>query len=233
MSTRLFSPVAFWPLLVCLILSAAGCAGAGNERLDAMETSLGELKGQEIRLALLEDRVNALSGELAALKDSSTAREAVSPQTKKGARPASGAAPAAASEAPLAAPAKSGPQSAGEKSYQKALTAFEAGKTETARDLFTAFLKDNPASSLTPNAGYWLGECYYSLKRYDTAIITFKDVVAKYPRHPKAAASMLKAGFAYARLGDKDNAKFYLETLVHDFPDSQPAKLARQRLSSL
>lgn len=117
--------------------------------------------------------------------------------------------------------------------YQSALSTLEAGRAQTAMGLFREFIARFPGHSLAPNAGYWLGECYYSMKQYDSAIIAFKDVVAQFPAHEKAAAAMLKAGYCYALKGDNANARFYLQTLVKDFPASQPASLARTRLASL
>ena len=99
--------------------------------------------------------------------------------------------------------------------------------------MFADFLRDYPAHTLAPNAGYWLGECHYALQQFDSAILAFNDVVAQHPSHDQAAASMLKAGYAYAQLGDAARARFYLEALVRDFPLSSPASLARTRLASL
>jgi len=99
--------------------------------------------------------------------------------------------------------------------------------------LFKDFLQAHPDHDLAPNAGYWLGECHYTLKQYDSAIIAFKDVVAQHPSHAKAADAMLKAGFSYAQLGDTANARFYLDALLKDYPASRSAALARERLTSL
>ena len=78
---------------------------------------------------------------------------------------------------------------------------------------------------------YWQGECLYSQGKYDSSIIIFKDLAGKYPKHPKAAAALLKAGFAYAQIRDMENARFYWQILIDDFPQSEPAKIARKRLA--
>ena len=117
--------------------------------------------------------------------------------------------------------------------YQTALASLEGGKPQAALSLFRAFLDRYPAHSLAPNAGYWAGECHYSMKQYDFAVAAFKDVVAQFPRHEKAAAAMLKTGYSYALMGDSTSARFFLEVLVKDFPSSSPASLARSRLASL
>ena len=141
--------------------------------------------------------------------------------------------PPAPKPAPVPAPAKPKNPAQAARLYQAALSTLEAGRPASALGQFQEFLRAYPGHSLAPNAGYWLGECYYSQKQYDSAIIAFKDVVALHPAHDKAAAAMLKAGFSYALLGDAANARFYFEALVKDFPASKPASLARTRLASL
>lgn len=126
------------------------------------------------------------------------------------------------------------PSASGEtKRYQAGVNAVMNEDTASGRAILEAFLKDYPDSGLAPNAAYWLGETFYHEKRYAEAILTFKDVVRKYPKHGKAAAAMLKTGYAYEMLGDKSNARFYLQTLVDEYPGSEPAALARTRLKSL
>lgn len=143
------------------------------------------------------------------------------------------AAQTASPAAPQPAPVKRGNPAQAAQRYQAALTALESGRPQAALGQFCDFLAAYPGHELAPNAGYWLGECHYTMKQYDAAVSAFKDVVAQYPAHAKAAAAMLKAGFSYAQMGDASNARFYLEALVRDFPSSQPAFLARARLAAL
>lgn len=123
--------------------------------------------------------------------------------------------------------------SADKVAYNAALATLEKGNATQAERMFKDFLAAYPQSSLAPNAGYWLGEAYYSQKRYDMAILTFQDVVSNYPKHSKAAASLLKTGYSYRAMGDKANAAFYLNALISDFPSSEPAALARPALRNL
>ena len=46
-------------------------------------------------------------------------------------------------------------------------------------------------------------------------------------------SALLKMGYAYANLGQTDNATFYLQRLVENYPDSHSARLARERLQTL
>lgn len=138
--------------------------------------------------------------------------------------------PAQAAAAPAAG---SMSQAKAKQLYQQALGQLRAKRTEEARKFFNEFLGANPGHELEPNALYWLGESYYHEQRFAQAILTFKEVARRFPQHDKAAAAMLKAGFSYEKLGDMDNARFYLQTLVDEYPQSDPARMARNKLKSL
>ncbi|WP_419787685.1 tol-pal system protein YbgF [Pseudodesulfovibrio sp.] len=132
--------------------------------------------------------------------------------------------------APEAAPAVPvGPQ----KMYEAAYATYEKGNFEDARRAFDQFLQKYPKSSLVPNALYWKGETYYSQKNFPQAILAFKEVTGRFPKHAKSAAALLKIGMSYDRVGDPDNAIFYLRALAEDFPNSAPAKLGRKELTRL
>lgn len=224
-----------------LLLFLMGCASKAEERLVRLEAALDDLRMQEARLTLVEERVSRLGEELPATpspEPGQPGRPGPSGVTKQTvAKPSSGAAgaPTAKPSTPPGGAKEPRPSasSAAATAYQKALSTLEAGRAEQAALLFNAFLEKYSDSPLIPNARYWLGECEYSRKRYDKAILAFRDVISQYPKHPKAAAAMLKAGYAYDRLGDKDNARFYLETLLQDYPSSEPAALARKKLAAL
>ncbi len=145
----------------------------------------------------------------------------------------------AAKPAPKPAPAaKAAPKPAAAPSgavaeYKAALQLVLDGKAAAGRKGMESFLKSYPKSSLAPNALYWLGETYYHEKNYAEAVVAFKKVHQRFPRHEKAAAALLKIGYSYAMLGDKDNARFYLQVLSEDYPKSEPAALAKKRLATL
>lgn len=218
-----------FPLFALLLAVAlGGCATASEDRLAMLESAVMDLQTRDIRLATLEETVAGLvarqeaSGEKQEMPARPSPRR-ISPDPVK---------PAPVPEKPAPATAKNN-NAIAPREYQTALSTLEAGQPQTALTRFTEFLSRYPGHALAPNAVYWLGECHYSMRQYESAILVFKDVVAQFSSHEKAAAAMLKAGYSYAQLGDVSNARFYLETLVRDFPSSQPAALARTRLASL
>ncbi|WP_415713479.1 tol-pal system protein YbgF [Maridesulfovibrio sp.] len=102
-----------------------------------------------------------------------------------------------------------------------------------ARGLLEQYLAHNSSSSLAPNALYWIGETYYSEKSFAQSILKFKEVSRRFPKAGKVPAAMLKIGLAYDKLGDRENAVFYLRTLIEDYPKSDPAKIGRERLRAI
>jgi len=120
-----------------------------------------------------------------------------------------------------------------QKLYNSAYLDITRGNNELARMSFTEFLKRFPESSLADNAQYWIGETYYATEDYEQAVQEFKKVITNYPKGDKLAASLLKTGFSYFRLGDNVNGKKYLDQVIQQFPYSEEAKLAQNRISAL
>jgi len=223
-----------FPLLTTILVvavSVGGCASVSKDRITLLEAAVADLQTQESRLASLEDIVDSL---VARNRDVGQTPPAVHNSQRTLALAPSAPTSSAHQPTPVPAASKKVADAAqiGQE-YQAVLTTFESRNFQTALDGFRNFLTRYPAHPLAPNAGYWLGECHYSMKQYEHAVAAFKDVVAQFPQHDKAAAAMLKIGYSYALLGDAANARFFFETLIRDNPSSQPASLARVRLDSL
>lgn len=211
----------------CLALTAlllSGCAVFGsNEADEKLESELGNLMLDhqilETRLSLAEDRIISLQTQVNEIHEKEySGGKTAAPQP----------APVVKKDAPKPAVAPSG-----ESAYKSALDTFMARKYKESEAMFADFIKKYPKSSFMPNAGYWLGESYYAQKRYDEAILSFQSVVSKYPKHQKAADSLLKTGYSYERLGDKANARFYLEQVLELYSGTRAASLARAMLAGL
>jgi len=117
--------------------------------------------------------------------------------------------------------------------YVLAKRSLDQGDLGTARTLFTRLLERYPESANADNARFWIGESYYQEKWYDKAILEYQDVIEKYPGGNKVAASYLKQGFAFAKIGDKTNARLVLKELIRKFPKSKEAKIATERIRTL
>lgn len=112
--------------------------------------------------------------------------------------------------------------------YKQALDTYEKKRFAESEAQFDQFLQAYPQSKLAPNALYWKAECLYSRGRFADAVFIFKDVVTRFPKHPKASDALLKAIMSYKRLGDADNANLHYSVLAEDYPTSTSLRRARE-----
>ena len=117
--------------------------------------------------------------------------------------------------------------------YQTGLDSFKAGEVVAARELFTKFLEQNPKHELAANAHYWIGETYYNEKNYESAILSYQDVIKNYPGKEKVVAAMLKQAMSFNEIKDAKSAKFVLKKLVDGYPKSEEAKKAKELLKEI
>lgn len=120
-----------------------------------------------------------------------------------------------------------------QKAYDAALGYFKAGDYKDASGAFSDFLRRYPQSGLAPSAQYWLGNTLYALRDYRNAISAQQVVVKNYADSPKAADALLNIASCQMELKDKAAAKKTLETLIGQYPESQAAQTAKERLAAL
>lgn len=114
--------------------------------------------------------------------------------------------------------------------YDRIMTEFKHREYEAALAGFRLFMELHSQSALAANAQYWIGECQYRMGRYKEALNSFYNVVMNYPLSPKQAASTLKLGQTYTKLGDHDNARIMFDRVVDQYPASSEADLARRAI---
>ena len=117
--------------------------------------------------------------------------------------------------------------------YLKGLDSLKGGDVVTAREQFTKFLELNPAHDLAANAHYWIGETHYSEKNYESAILSYQEVIKSYPGKDKVVPAMLKQAMAFNEIKDTKSAKFVLKKLIEGYPKSEEAKKAKDMLKEI
>jgi len=95
---------------------------------------------------------------------------------------------------------------------------------------FAANHKDSP---LADNALYWAARCYAARRDQNQAISKFYDLVQRYPKGDKAPAALWAQGNLFIELGDSPDARLAFSKLIRDYPSSEEAGRARQKLSEL
>ena len=116
--------------------------------------------------------------------------------------------------------------------YEDALQTYNNRHYKDAIQKFGELIRENPNTSLSDNCQYWIGECYYSLGKYDQAIVEFEKVFT-FPNSNKEDDAQLKIGMSYRKLGNKQRAKDAFKTLIEKYPNSEYVSLAKRFLSQL
>ena len=117
--------------------------------------------------------------------------------------------------------------------YRRSYEALRLGKHDEAAEGFREFLRRYTAHDLADNAQYWLGECYYDVKDFASAVREFRRVVERFPHGNKVPDALLKVGYSYLALGSIDAGKQTLEQLIRSYPRHETAVLATARLAEL
>ena len=88
-------------------------------------------------------------------------------------------------------------------------------------------------SAESANSLYSTAESYYREKQFKEAILAYQRFIANYPRDRRVPLSYLKQGLSLISIGKKDEAKFFLQTLIDKFPKSEEAEVAKEQLRQI
>ena len=117
--------------------------------------------------------------------------------------------------------------------YEAAFAELKAGRYADSARAFQQFLQVHPGGSYAPNAMYWLGESYYVTQNYELALQQFQSLVQRYPTHDKAPGALLKVGLSQYGLKDLAAAQATLSQVSAQFPGTDAARTADDRLRAI
>ena len=117
--------------------------------------------------------------------------------------------------------------------FAQATADYQRGRYDLARQGFEDYAEKFPRTDLSDDSVYWAGECWAAQKKPREAIASFDKLFRSYPQSDKAPAAHLKKGIAHLELGEKAQGMVELNFVVNQYPGSDEAKSARQRLKSL
>lgn len=185
-------------------------AKLGNDITDVLRQLLAiqEMTGQSQR------QLSILKGQLDARAEAQDARPIAAQQ------PADSGTVAAT---PIGSP---------EQVYQGALEQHRRGNMVTARRAFLDFVQLYPTHPNAPDALHFLGETFEQ-SAPDSAVARWNEVLTRFPRSGRAPESLFKIGLLAERRGDRATAKATFQRLVKDYPRSEHADLARDRLKDM
>lgn len=103
--------------------------------------------------------------------------------------------------------------------YETGNDLFKQKKYEDAISVYTEFINLNPQHSLADNAQWWIGECYYFLGDYVSALNAYRKVFGLGDGN-KSAYAQLRIGYCYNRMNQVDMAVSAWEKVIRDYPNA-------------
>ena len=120
-----------------------------------------------------------------------------------------------------------------ERMYSTAQSDYGAGNFTAAIQGFQEFLKAFPTSARADDAQQAIGDSEFQQNHFEQAIAAYNLVIQNYPKGDQVGWAYFKRGLSQTRLGQSANARTSFETVVKQFPDSDPAVMALARLQAL
>jgi tol-pal system protein YbgF len=117
--------------------------------------------------------------------------------------------------------------------YNMAYSDYLKGNFDLAVEGFRMYKDQFSDSPLADNALYWIGECYYSQRKFEDAINMFNELILAYPQGDKIAAAYLKKGMSFAETGKKEEAMAAYKLLITKFPVEEETRIAQQKIKEL
>ncbi len=176
--------------------------------------------------------VNRLTEDFVALRAQLTPPPAETPKAKSAAKKAEPKKEETREEPPSAA-RPINPNLSPKEVFDMAYADYTKGSYELAMDGFKIYRQQFFDSPLADDALYWIGECYFSLRKYSEAIGEFNTLIFNYPQGNNIPAAYLKKGMSYAELGKKDEAISVFKLLINKYPNDEEAKIAQQKIKEL
>jgi len=110
--------------------------------------------------------------------------------------------------------------------YNDALNKYFNNEYLEAIQEFRVLIDREPLGAYADNAQYWIGECFYSLEDFESAISEFEKVFA-FPENNKSDHASFKVAISYQQLGRFMKAKDTMNRFLLDYPESELVPQAR------
>ncbi|MEN9473004.1 MAG: hypothetical protein RLZZ495_1093 [Pseudomonadota bacterium] len=117
--------------------------------------------------------------------------------------------------------------------YDAAIAIFRKADYVQAKQGFVDFINRYPQSGYRPTALFWLGNAQYVNKDYKEAINSFRTLMALGSDHPRIPEAALAVANCQLELKDTKAARKTWEDLIANYPKSEAAQAAKERLARL
>ncbi len=118
---------------------------------------------------------------------------------------------------------------------KNAVAAVNTGKTEVRKNVKNGKspqAKPKPPAN-TPEFIYSRAAASYDDGQYEDAILEYQKLIDTYPKDKRVPEAYLRQGLSLINLGRKQEAKYFLNTLIDKYPNSREARTAREKLKTI
>lgn len=195
-----------------------------DDSLDAHRRSLTVLRGElrsdltdiQRQLVQIQELTGQSQQRLSELRSQLQQRPAV-PVTPQGGQPPSDAPPAEGLPGP-------------NQLFELGLQQLRRGSPQAARTAFQQLITSYADHERVADAWYFVGESWGSATP-DSAAAAYERVVRDHSTSPRVPGALYKLGLLAERRGDRDTARVYYQRVLADYPRSEEAALAREKLN--
>lgn len=85
----------------------------------------------------------------------------------------------------------------------------------------------------TPEFIFSRAAASYNDGQFEDAILEYQRLIDTYPRDKRVPEAYLRQGLSLINLGRKQEAKYFLNTLIDKYPNSSEAETAREKLKTI
>jgi tol-pal system protein YbgF len=117
--------------------------------------------------------------------------------------------------------------------YDAAMGIFRKGDFGPAQLAFVQFLNRYPKTGYRQSALFWLGNAQYATRDYKEAVASFRALVALGGDHMRMPEAVLAIANCQLELKDSKAARKTLEDLLTQYPGTETAQAAKDRLARL
>lgn len=116
--------------------------------------------------------------------------------------------------------------------YETSLGQLRLGSAGTARTGFRELMRSYPNSDKVPDALYYIGQSFET-ENADSALAYYDQVARSHAQSPRSASALYHIGLIRERANALSEAREAYQRVVSQYPDSDEAALARDRLRAL
>ena len=100
-------------------------------------------------------------------------------------------------------------------------------------ELFDRFIEGYPEHEFADNALFWIGECYFRQRQYESAARAFLKVEILYPKGNRVADALLHGALCRIKLGQRVEARALLERIIGEHPLTDAEARARELIAQI